>query len=160
MGMKKSFANMSSSKAAKRRIRSSIVKTSRWSCFEGYGFWGLIPRSLLRGAFIKHRLINSLAAYIDETGPCRVNDRAVLPPKISPVLPGSHHARRLTPVDYFRQRPVAPRSSPCPIAPPYFSNPLIKQGLFAMPQADTRNGMGLALKQDVSASTHGFSRGA
>ena len=54
MGMKKSFANMSSSKAAKRRIRSSIVKTSRWSCFEGYGFWGLITRSLLRGAFIKN----------------------------------------------------------------------------------------------------------
>src|SRR5215471_18505576 len=52
MAMKKSYANMSSSKAAKRRIRSCIVKTSRWSCFEGCRFWVLIPRSLLRGAFI------------------------------------------------------------------------------------------------------------
>src|SRR5262249_32979772 len=54
MAMKKSYANMSSSKAAKRRIRSCIVKTSRWSCFEGCRFWVLIPRSLLRGAFIHH----------------------------------------------------------------------------------------------------------
>ena len=38
--------------AVKRRIRNCIVKMSRWSCFEGSRFWGLIPRSLLRGAFI------------------------------------------------------------------------------------------------------------
>src|SRR5215471_6283845 len=55
MAMKKSYANMSSSKAAKRRIRSCIVKTSRWSCFEGCRFWVLIPRSLLRGAFIARK---------------------------------------------------------------------------------------------------------
>jgi hypothetical protein len=37
----------------------------------------------------KDSLINSLAAYIDETCPRRADAQAVLPPKISPVLPGS-----------------------------------------------------------------------
>src|SRR5712691_1361045 len=50
MAMKKSFANMSSSKAAKRRIRSSIVKTSRWSCFEGFGLWGFDTPQLAAGS--------------------------------------------------------------------------------------------------------------
>ena len=39
----------------------------------------------------KHSLINSLAAHIDETCPRRVGTQAVLPPKISPVLPGSQY---------------------------------------------------------------------
>jgi REP-associated tyrosine transposase len=38
MAMKKSYANMSRNKAANRHIRSFIVKMSRWSCFEGFGF--------------------------------------------------------------------------------------------------------------------------
>jgi hypothetical protein len=38
----------------------------------------------------KHSLINSLAAQLDETCPYHVNAQAVLPPKISPLLPGSH----------------------------------------------------------------------
>ena len=37
----------------------------------------------------KHRLINSLEGYIDETGLCHRNTRTVLPPKISPKLPES-----------------------------------------------------------------------
>jgi hypothetical protein len=43
----------------------------------------------------KHSLINSLAAYIDETCPRRVDAHAVLPPKISPVLLGSLSSRGL-----------------------------------------------------------------
>jgi hypothetical protein len=42
----------------------------------------------------KHRLINSLAAHIDETCPRRVDTPAVLPPKIFPVLPGSLYHQR------------------------------------------------------------------
>jgi len=37
----------------------------------------------------KHRLINSLTANLDETCPCHINAQAVLPPKISRLLPGS-----------------------------------------------------------------------
>src|SRR5262245_32585427 len=37
----------------------------------------------------KHRLINSIAAYIDETCSCHVNAQVVLPPKISRLLLGS-----------------------------------------------------------------------
>jgi hypothetical protein len=44
----------------------------------------------------KHRLINSLVVLIDETCPRRVDTQAVLPPKISPLLPGSGHVQ---PVD-------------------------------------------------------------
>jgi hypothetical protein len=53
----------------------------------------------------KQSLINSLAAHIDETCPCRADTQAVLPPKISPVLPGSQVALRLG-------RQVAPAASP------------------------------------------------
>ena len=48
--MKKSYANMSRSKAAKRGIRSFIVKTSRWSCFEGFGVWGFDTPQLAAGS--------------------------------------------------------------------------------------------------------------
>src|SRR5262245_22641310 len=50
MAMKKSFANKSRSKAAHKRIRSFIVKTSRWSCFEGFRFWGFDTPQLAAGS--------------------------------------------------------------------------------------------------------------
>jgi hypothetical protein len=61
-------------------------------------------------------------------------------------LPRRLHDRRLTSVDYFRHQPPAPRSPCHPPLPHRFSNPLIKQGLFAMPRSDTLRGMGLALR--------------
>src|SRR5262249_19305483 len=50
MATKTSYANMCRSKAAKRRIRSCIVKTSRWNYFEGFGFWGLDTPQLAAGS--------------------------------------------------------------------------------------------------------------
>jgi hypothetical protein len=44
---------------------------------------------VLRSHLHNHSLINSLAAYLDEMCPYGVGGQAVLPPKISPVLPES-----------------------------------------------------------------------
>ena len=41
----------------------------------------------------KHRLINSLEGWIDETGLWPRNTRTGLPPKISPKLPGSEQGQ-------------------------------------------------------------------
>jgi hypothetical protein len=43
----------------------------------------------------KHRLINSLEGWIDETGLWHRNTRTGLPPKISRLLPGSDNGRLL-----------------------------------------------------------------
>jgi hypothetical protein len=70
------------------------------------------------------------------------------------------HDRQLTPVDYFRHHPRLPRPFRVSAPPRRFSNSLRTQGLFPTSRGDTRRGIGLALKQDGSASGPGFSGGA